>query len=236
MHCSVRDVFRQPHRTQLCSGLSRHTSSVVFPRNATQGNESSNSIYSRHASAAALLAFRTPYRRIPNPPRSSESPPPSLSLPGRSEQRWPGAPEWGCALLWGQCSLFRYCTCEASGVQATFPKHTRKGDGRACSGSFLGPGSVSDVGIFSFSLGSLPDSTTPGRRSPPRRPLPSKPPPRAEVTRRCTRPQATATPSAWTCFSMRAPRRHAPAAYRVASLRGVRRGFKFQGPGGRRKM
>ena len=40
---------------------------------------------------------------------------------------------------------------------------------------------------------------------------------RAEVRRRSTMPQATATPSAWTCFSRPAPRRRAPAAPRVAS-------------------
>ena len=74
----------------------------------------------------------------------------------------------------GNALFSRACTCEASGAQRP-PKTTSKKDGRACSGSFLGPGSVSDVGIFSFSLGSFPDSTAPGKST--RRPAPSKPPP-----------------------------------------------------------
>ena len=131
-----------------------------------------------------IVAFRAPYRRTQPFQTPSSEPLPSLSLPGRNGQGWPGAPEWGCALLRGQCSLFRYLYVRSLWSAATSPKNIRKGDGRARSGSFLGPGSVSDIGIFSFSLGSFPDSTAPGQKVPPeggRRPRSLRQEPRCDA-------------------------------------------------------
>ena len=126
-------------------------------------------------------------------------------------------PRRGCALLWGQCSLFRYLYVRSIRSAATCPKNARKGDGSTCFGSFLGLGSTSDVGICFVSLESRIHGSR--QKEPAEAAAALEASARAEVRRRSTRPHTRATPSAWTCFSRPAPRRRAPPPLRVASLR-----------------
>ena len=210
-----------PH---LCSGLSRHTSRVAFPRNATQGKESSNNNFTAVTRAQLLLSFHD----MQNVSQSSPSSPSPLS-PGRNGQGWPGAPEGLCSAL-GNARFSDACMCEASGVQRP-PQKIQE--------------NAPDSGIFSFPSGSFPDSTAPGKKEPAEAAAALEASARAEVGRRSTSLHSRAAQSAWTCCSRPAPRRRVPAfpCLSQGGFGGVRGGggCKFQepecqGPAGRRKM
>ena len=203
-----------PH---LCSGLSRHTSRVAFPRNATQGKESSNNNFTAVTRAQLLLSFHdmqnvsqsSPSSPSPlspalsiivlssqcvaptsviivwhsevltdaptpsKPPLGALSPLPSLSPPGRNGQRWPGDPEWGCALLW---LAFQMLVCAKPLECSDLPKKYKK--------------MLRTAGSSRFLRVLFPTPQLPAKRSPPRRPPPSKPPPEPRsdaAPRRCTR-------------------------------------------------